>query len=371
MDWSGKARLRSEHVDDDRFTDDSFLVSIAAQIGAVWEPTSSLSFAATGEAVGEIAGRFDDGEGAPRNRGVIPDPSLLNLNELFAEYRGLDGVRVRIGRQTLSFDDERFVGAVAFRQNAQSFDAIRTTLSGAGGLSVDVAQVVGVARPLGARGSPRRLESESLLIRAALPFRYGSVVGYRYGLDLGEDQSPTPLAGGRSITYGAAVKGQVGERPASLSYHGELAQQENRTTGETVAFGRAKLGLAFERVAFDMSYDRFAAGTEAFQTPLGTNRAFQGHADVFLVTPATGLADTALGIRYQVGDFGPIRRVGLSVRGHRFDPTTAGPRYGHELDVIATAQWRRFTLSTERAAYVAEGFGDDVTRWWLTVATSF
>ncbi|MEM9837878.1 MAG: alginate export family protein [Pseudomonadota bacterium] len=371
VDVSGQVRLRAEHVDDRQVSEDGQLLSLSANLKGVWEPAPRWSFALSGEAVGALAGRFDDGEGLPQDRGVIPDPSLLSLDEAFAEYRPFAGARVRAGRQRIVYDDERFIGAIAFRQNAQSFDAVSAKASVIGGLSIDLVSVFGVDRPLGPRGQPRRLESESLLLRAEVPFPFGSLVGYRYHLDLGDDADPSPVQGGRSLTYGAAVSGRIGTEPLSIGYLAELAQQENDETLETVPFGRARISASASFWDVDVSYERLGAGTQAFQTPLGTNHAFQGHADLFLTTPEDGLADLSIGGRLRLGDAGPFQRLQLSARAHQFDSTSDGERYGRELDVTLSARWRRFALSAERADYQADGFAEDVTRWWLTAQTSF
>ncbi len=42
------------------------------------------------------------------------------------------------GRQRIALDDERFVGSVGFRQNAQAFDAVRLEWTGVPKLRLDV-----------------------------------------------------------------------------------------------------------------------------------------------------------------------------------------------------------------------------------------
>jgi len=367
LDTGGSLRLRSEHVSSGGGLEPSYATSLRATGFARWEPTAWASLLGEVEAVGSV-GDFDDGEGLPQGQGVIPDPSVINLNRAFVELRpSSDGV-VRVGRQRISLGEERFVGSVAFRQNDQVFDAIRGFTSLPFGGRLDVANVLGVNRPLGPRGQDRRLESESLLLRAEIPTPVGTVFGFRHDLDLGDDGEPTPVPGGQTLTYGAGLDGRLGTGQRTWTYGLSLAQQDNAATGETVPYARFSTGLTLGPLTVLSRYERLSRGAEGFQTPLGTNHAFQGLADLFLVTPSEGLEDLSLGLDWRAGDVGRLRGVVMKVRAHHFDPVTDGERFGREIDLTVRGRWRNLDLSVERGAYKARGFGEDTTRWWLTIS---
>ena len=49
---------------------------------------------------------------------VVADPENIELNRLQLQYRGLPKTVVTIGRQRINLDDQRFVGAVGWRLDA-------------------------------------------------------------------------------------------------------------------------------------------------------------------------------------------------------------------------------------------------------------
>jgi hypothetical protein len=80
-------------------------------------------------------------------------------------------------------------------------------------------------------------------------------------------------------------------------------------------------------------------GTSAFQTPLGTNHAFQGWADRFLITPADGIE--ALYGTVAASVYGPS----LVVVYHDFSADNDGYDYGTEWDAqLSKTFWEHYTL---------------------------
>jgi len=71
------------------------------------------------------------------------------LNRLQVAYSGLPDTVVTVGRQRINLDNQRFVGAVAFRQNEQTFDALRVANTSVKGLSLSYAFVNQVNRFFG------------------------------------------------------------------------------------------------------------------------------------------------------------------------------------------------------------------------------
>jgi len=55
---------------------------------------------------------------------VIPDPENAALNRFQIAYQK-KGIGLTVGRQRINLDDQRFVGSVGWRQNEQTFDAVR------------------------------------------------------------------------------------------------------------------------------------------------------------------------------------------------------------------------------------------------------
>jgi len=55
---------------------------------------------------------------------IVPDPENVEANRVQIQYRTKPLI-VTVGRQRINLDDQRFVGSVAWRQNEQTFDAVR------------------------------------------------------------------------------------------------------------------------------------------------------------------------------------------------------------------------------------------------------
>lgn len=65
------------------------------------------------------------------------DPSLTNLFEAYAEY-GLDKKwAIKAGRQVLSYDNERFLGALDWAQQSRSHDLLKLTFKDSSGFVMD------------------------------------------------------------------------------------------------------------------------------------------------------------------------------------------------------------------------------------------
>lgn len=108
-------------------------------------------------------------------------------------------------------------------------------------------------------------------------------------------------------------------------------------------------------------------GTHALQTPLATLHAFNGWADVFVVTPPRGLQDRYVGVS---GTASPRMFAGLdwTLAWHQYTPTQSGDRYGREWNASLGRKFTRgWTAMLKLADYQADAFGRDTRKWWLQV----
>ena len=62
-------------------------------------------------------------------KAVVADPEALELNRLQLAWTD-KSANATLGRQRIVLDDGRFVGSVGFRQNEQTFDAVRLGYTG-------------------------------------------------------------------------------------------------------------------------------------------------------------------------------------------------------------------------------------------------
>lgn len=109
-------------------------------------------------------------------------------------------------------------------------------------------------------------------------------------------------------------------------------------------------------------------GVAAFQTPLATGHIFNGFADVFLVTPPTGLQDFYVDARYKVsaksgGAFSYFDGLLLIAQYHEFRSAVRDLDYGSEFDFYAYLPLRNGVYAQLKYAnYHADEFFTDVEK---------
>jgi hypothetical protein len=101
---------------------------------------------------------------------------------------------------------------------------------------------------------------------------------------------------------------------------------------------------------------------KTFDTPLGTNHAFQGWADLFLVTPDNGIRDV-FGTAIAALDRGNLILTGVY---HDFTDDTGGIHYGDEWDFQALWKFgKHYSVLAKYAYYNADKFNTDTQKIWL------
>ena len=64
---------------------------------------------------------------------LVPDPEAYELNRAHLTNTSIANTTITLGRQRINIDDQRFVGNVGWRQNEQTFDALRVVNKPGGG----------------------------------------------------------------------------------------------------------------------------------------------------------------------------------------------------------------------------------------------
>ncbi len=313
---------------------------------------------------------------APFNGGkaVIADPRNNELNQLYVGYSGFN-TEVKFGRQDLNLDNQRFVGTVDWRQNDQTYDAISVSTKIVNDLALSytwnwqVDRVYGEDAPL---PTLRRFDSNNHFFNlhyTGLP-KYGTLAGYVYYLDLdGAAAAGQPLS---STTYGLYFDGRYKfDSDWAAIYRLEYAvQADNHDSGPRSFFDSYNniiLGGAYQKIEAGVGYEKLGGdGTRAFQTPLATLHAFNGWADQFLTTPATGLRDYSLWLRAPL----PLA-LSLNTAAHYYTATNTDSTYGREFDVALSRKFgENFTATVKLARYWGNGLPQtgvraDVTKVWF------
>ncbi|MEM8930598.1 MAG: alginate export family protein [Acidobacteriota bacterium] len=365
---SGDARLalrwRYESVDDARFAENAHALTGRTALSYITGEYRGWSLLVEAEDVTAIpddddyanagAGSLDNGV---TDRPVIADPAGTEIHQAALRYRS-DRLDVTLGRQAINLGDQRFVGAVAWRQNHQSFDAVRFVWKGSERWSVDATVARRAHRIF---GDAVDLDGQWLLAPIQIADRQ-TLTPYYYGIDF--DEAPTRS----TTTLGVELKGRFELNDGGvLRYELEWAQQDD--VGDNplridTQYALASLGADFGRVGLDVTWESLGGrgnGGASFQTPLATLHKWNGWADKFLRTPAAGLDTLYVRLR---GTVGTAWR--WSVVYHDFTSEEDGLDYGTEVDgeVVYKAPWNQ-QFGLKIADYDADLWSTDTPKWML------
>jgi hypothetical protein len=367
-----EARLRYEHADQDGLPDAANGVTARVRAGVM---VSEGRWSALAEAQGNLAivsDYYDGLTGPTTRRPLIADPQNVALYRAQLQYRSAPAT-ITVGRQRIALDDERFVGAIAFRNNGQTFDAVRAEVTPIVGLKADVSYAWSVRTIWGVDGAAARqraVSGNNVLANLAWTSPVGTVSGFAYLID----QDEAAVQGYRlaSQTFGVRLAGVRPIGRGKLTYQASWARQSDwhRNPNDYCA------DYWLADVALDLNGPRLGAGYEvlgadgggaltSFQTPLATAFKFQGWADKFLTTPPDGVRDLYASAGWGWKAIGGLKAVSVGATYHRFESDRLVRRYGDEIDLLAQAKLGRTTASLRYAAYNAERLLTDTSKFWL------
>lgn len=382
------ARLRYENVDQAGplpITTDADAVTLRLRAGG--EITKGR-FSLLAEAEGTLAINEDYNSTSNLKTmfPVVADPQNVELNRLQLQYKS-KATTATLGRQRINLDDQRFVGSVGWRQNEQTFDAARFEYTGVKGLKVDVTYAWSNRTIWGLDGigaNPPYVDGDNVFANVSYKFKPGTLTGFAYLVDQ-EFPGLVALARKSSQTYGARFAGAMPiSKGVKLSYAASYARQtddKNNPIGYEADYAAAELGIeahgfkltaGYELLGSDASATGIAGGF-AFQTPYATLHKFNGWADKFLTTPATGLQDYYAGIAYTVPKIGTMGPLVASFVFHRFDSDRNTIHYGDEYDAqLSLKLTKRTTALIKYADYQRQGIasypGDaDTRKFWAQI----
>jgi len=107
------------------------------------------------------------------------------------------------------------------------------------------------------------------------------------------------------------------------------------------------------------------------QTPMATLHKFNGWADLFLTTPANGLADTYVGLSGKFPKVTAIPGLTYGASYHWYGSNIHAQKYGNEFDAQVGFKTRKVTWTVKYADYAAKGFGADTKKFWLQAEYGF
>lgn len=373
------ARLRWENVDQQGIAQNADAVTMRLRMGGELR-TGPFSFLAEAEGTLAIGDDYNDTINGKTMFPVVADPENVELNRLQLQYK-TKAFTLTGGRQRINLDDQRFVGSVGWRQNEQTFDAVRAEAK-LGPVTFDGTYSWSQRTVFGVDAGPRQAFSGDIAMLGA-GTKLGPVglkaFGYLIDYDVKE---PVATLRNSSQTYGArattslklskAVKldlaasyahqSDLGSNPIVGGYDADYVALEG-----TLGYAGFKLTGGYELLGSD------ATANFAFQTPLATLHKFNGWADKFLTTPTTGLQDYYGGISYAFPKVGSVGPLVASFTYHRFHSDRGSIHYGDEYDAqISLKLTKSLSALVKYADYQRKGIasypGDaDTQKFWLQI----
>jgi len=296
------------------------------------------------------------------------------MNEAWAKLRFLDSFFVQVGRQQLSYDDERILGGLDWNVAGNWHDALRFGFE-------EGADKFHVALALNRSANTPRGD----LYGGAMPYKDLELLWYHHdfqSLPLGISAMAMNV-GRESATAGNSdVKAlqtfgvDVNFKPAKWDMHAALYYQMGKNVNDrevSSLMASAKVGYQFNpKWTVSLGYDFLngedymaatstttgasfvytsnAKKTHAFQPLYGTHHKFYGAMDYFYASAfasnsymqwAPGLQDLQLGI-----DFKPTKMAALSLNYHYFLTASDvliedSKALGHEIDLQATLKLQK------------------------------
>jgi hypothetical protein len=356
-------RYRYEQVDQTGFAEDGQASTLRTALGYETADWHRMRLLVEFEDVTDLGLGDEHANGAPgdlsngiTDRPVIADPEDTEFNQALLHVAAAKHVGVVVGREELNVNDERFIGASAWRQNHETLDLVRVAYDSKAGPTGTYAYIDGANRVTGDR---KPLAGHVLFARVPI----GDAVAVRgTALWLDYDRDADAALSSQTYTLGASYT-----RPGrswTLALDAEIGQQSDagdnpasydepylRATIEGRC-GTLSLGAGYELLGGD--------GVTALQTPLATLHKWNGWVDKFLTTPPSGLEDVWVTLGTSAG------RVRLTAVYHDFSADeSGGGSYGTEwnLEALYTASWKqKFALTAGH--YEADTFATDTTKIW-------
>lgn len=369
------ARYRFEHVDQDNALNNANAQTLRTRVGVQsgkWYGLSALVEADNVSRIGDAS--YNSFRNGQTDYSVVADPDGTEINQALLRYDHKYGSAV-LGRQRINLDNQRFVGGVAWRQNEQTYDGVLGQLKPLDGLTLTYAYIDNVNSIFGpgngrfdTAANQANIEGHSHLLNVQyvlMPELTATAYQYRLGLD-------NLAAGGQSSkTTGLRLNGAV----SGVSYVLEYAQQTEYADNPLDLdsdYYLAELGYTVKGVTLKGGYEVLGGdegpGNRAFQTPLATKHAFQGWADIFLLTPPDGIKDA------YVGGSAPLFGGTLAAWYHDFRAERDSSQYGEEIDVSyahAVPGVKGLVGLVKYASYDADDFAVDTDKFWVQLQYSY
>jgi len=306
------------------------------------------------------AENYNDTINKRTNYPTVSDPEVTMLNRLHVDYSGIEKTNIRLGRQIISLDNQRFLGGIAWRQNDQTMDAASVNTKLLKNTEIFYAHVTRVNRVFGTRSKVGTWNDNNInLTNIAHNFMQGvKLIAYNYLLDISDNTAFSSNTSGLRLELKHKFDDKL-STAANLEYAYQKDYAHNPKkfgfnyymVEPSVTFGQWTLKAMHESIEGD--------GKTAMQFVLGTNHAFNGWVDKFLTTPVNGLVDHNVTLQYVVkSDNKWIDGTKTFIRYHQFRAQKNNPimDYGRETNFFIEKSFKNnVTVGLQSGYYKAKG----------------
>lgn len=373
-----ETRYRYEQVSEEGKPEDATAHTLRTRLsyetGAVKGVSAMVEFEHN-QAIGGNDDYYDGVSGDSSTYPTIADPQNTEVNQAYIRVRAIPDTDIKIGRQVVKIGNERFVGAVDWRQNQQTYDAATIVNKSIKDTTLLYGYVDKTHTPLGNDASNGNLDMSTHLfyahyngLESIKPSAYAYLMDFEDVPELSSASYGVRLEAHHKIRDNAKIF-------ANLEYATQSDYADNPTSYDAnyyviepgVKWRSAKLYAGWEVLGSD-------DGMAAFQFPAGTNHKFNGWADIFLSTPADGLDDKYIAFSYETpktaGDF--FKNVKFHAAWHTYESDNDSIDYGDEINVKLTKKfWDHYSFGVAYADYNADEYSHDKEKLAVWLEGSF
>ncbi|MDH5723117.1 MAG: alginate export family protein [Alphaproteobacteria bacterium] len=379
----GEVRYRYENVDQEGIAEDASANTVRTNLGFKTGEYNGLKGAVELQFVQHLGDEdYNSTTNGQTSFPVVADPDVTEVNEFWLAYGiPVGDTEVKVGRQKINLDNQRFVGTVGWRQNDQTFDGVQVSNSAIENLDILYNYVGNVNRINGNDHASGDLDSHIHLVNASYKVAdWLKASVYGYWMDFKQSAALS------NRTYGVRATGDI---PLSddwtFFYEAEAAAQEdyaNNTADYDEKYYHIAPGIKGHGITLQAGYEVLGSdGTNSFRTPLATLHKFNGWADKFLTTPATGLEDTYAMASYKFSGMGNfLDGTNVTAFYHDFSGDTSG-NFGSEFDLSVGKSFKisddlkpfkNVGVTLKYADYNAEDAPyTDTEKFWLQFLVKF
>lgn len=371
--FSLDTRLRYEKVNHDAFANNASAMTFRSRFGYTSAGFKGFTAFIEGDFTRDLEpNNFNSTVNGKGVYPVVADPDSARLNRLTLSYSGLENTAITMGRQRIKLDNDRFIGNVGFRQNEQTFDAVRIANTSIKNLKFDYTYLWQVNRIFGSKSAVAKWDADTHLLNASFSFaNFGKLTGYAYLIDLFN------APGLSNRTYGTRFSGtHKASDTLSFTYAAEFASQSDYARNPadfSLTYFLVQGGVKYRGFTGRVAYEQLEGnGERGFVTPLATLHAFQGFTDNFLATPSSGITDLQFYGDYVFKDVGTIGKVKVAGWYHDFGADVGSEDLGEEFDfLIALNPWKRWSLAFKYARFSGADLRPDVSKLWLALGFKY